>query len=230
MSEGRHQSVRMKTELLLDYETILANQARPVHFALRFTADAVVAAARLPAAFCVVLDRSGSMEGPPLAHALVATRTAIKHLRKEDQFALVVFDDTAQVVLPLQPATDKTGWNQCVGAIRSSGSTNLTAGWMLGRDELAKAPPGCTRRLLLLSDGQLNIGITDPAQVQGVVAAGLERHGVRTSCLGFGDEYDEQLLGALAKATGGDFHDADSPETLPAIFAQASGENQLCGW
>ena len=219
MSEGRHQSVRMKTKLLLDHETILANQARPVHFALRFTADVIAAKARQPAAFCVVLDRSGSMEGPPLAHALTAARTAIKHLRKQDHFALVAFDDTAQVVLPLQPATRKTGWSQRVGAINSGGSTNLAAGWMLGRDELAKAPAGGSRRLLLLTDGQLNVGITDPAQVQGVVAAGLERQGIRTSCLGFGDEYAEQLLGALARATGGDFHDADSPETLPAIFA-----------
>lgn len=219
MSEGRPQSLRMKTELLLDHETILANQAQPVHFALRFAADTVAAAARQPAAFCIVLDRSGSMDGAPLDHALAATRTAIKNLRKEDQFALVVFDDSAQVVLPLQSAARKTGWSQRVGAIRSGGSTNLTAGWMLGRDELAKAPAGGNRRLLLLTDGQLNVGITDPGQVQGVVAAGLERQGVRTSCLGFGDEYNEQLLGALAKATGGDFHDADSAEALPAIFA-----------
>jgi len=34
MSEGRHQSISMKTELLLDYETILANLARTVHVAV----------------------------------------------------------------------------------------------------------------------------------------------------------------------------------------------------
>lgn len=218
MSEGWCQAARMQTELLLDHETILANQAQPVHFALRFTADAMAAKARQPAAFCVVLDRSGSMEGAPLTHALTAARTAIKHLRKQDHFALVAFDDTAHVVLPLQAAQSKAGWPDRVKAIRSGGSTNLTAGWMLGRDELAKAPLGCARRLLLLTDGQLNVGITDPMQVKGIVAAGLEQQGVRTSCLGFGDEYDECLLGKLAKAANGDFHDAGSPEQLPAIF------------
>lgn len=70
MSEGRCEAAPMQTELLLDYETILTNQARPVHFALRFTADAVAAKARQPAAFCVVLDRSGSMEGPALTPLL----------------------------------------------------------------------------------------------------------------------------------------------------------------
>ncbi len=209
----------MKTELLLDHATILANQARPIHFALRFTADEVAVAARRPAAFCVVLDRSGSMEGRPLEHALTATRTAIKNLRKEDHFAFVVFDDAAQVVVPLAVATAKTAWRNAVNAIKDGGGTNLTAGWMLGRDELAKAPEGFSRRLLLLTDGQLNVGIVDPVQVQGIAASGLERQGVRTSCLGFGDGYNETLLGALAKATNGDFHDADSPEKLPAIFA-----------
>jgi len=43
MSEGRHQSISMKTELLLDYETILANQARPARCALRFAAAAEIA-------------------------------------------------------------------------------------------------------------------------------------------------------------------------------------------
>ena len=107
----------MKTELLLDHATILANQARPIHFALRFTADEVAMAARRPAAFCVVLDRSGSMEGRPLEHALTATRTAIKNLRKEDHFALVVFDDAAQVVIRLAVATAKTAWRNAVNAI-----------------------------------------------------------------------------------------------------------------
>ncbi len=209
----------MKTELLLDYATVLANQARPIHFALRFTADPVAASARQPAAFCVVVDRSGAMDGRPLEQALVATRAAIKNLRKEDHFALVVFNDAAQVVIPLQAAAAKAGWSDAVKAIGSGGSTNLTGGWMLGRDELGKAPGGCNRRLLLLTDGQLNVGIVDPLQVQGIVASGLERQGIRTSCLGFGDGYNEILLGALAKATNGDFHDAGSPEKLPAIFA-----------
>jgi hypothetical protein len=52
----------MKTEFFLDYPTILANQARPVHFAIRFEADVVGNPRPRPAAFCAVLDRSGSMD------------------------------------------------------------------------------------------------------------------------------------------------------------------------
>ena len=93
----------MKTEFLLDYPTILANQARPVHFAIRFEADLIGKPRPRPAAFCAVLDRSGSMAGSPLAHAREAAKVAVRNLRAGDRFSLVVFDDEARTVIPLQP-------------------------------------------------------------------------------------------------------------------------------
>jgi len=209
----------MKTEFFLDYPTILANQARPVHFAIRFAAEAAGNPRPRPAAFCAVLDRSGSMAGPPLAHAREAAKVAVRNLRPGDRFSLVIFDDEARTVIPLQPATNKQSFYDIIDRITDGGSTNLTGGWMLGRDELRKAETGTTRRLLLLSDGQLNHGIVEPAAVRQIVVAGLEQDAVRTSCLGFGDEYNEDLMAELARATNGQFYDADSPETLPAIFA-----------
>jgi len=209
----------MKTEFFLDYPTILANQARPVNFAIRFEADVVGTPRPKPAAFCAVLDRSGSMAGPPLAHAREAAKVAVRNLRPSDRFSLVIFDDEARTVIPLQPATNKQSFYDIIDQITDGGSTNLTGGWMLGRDELRKADAGTTRRLLMLSDGHLNHGIVEPPAVRQVVVAGLEQDSVRTSCLGFGDNYNEDLMAELARATNGQFYDADSPETLPAIFA-----------
>ena len=95
----------MKTEFYLDYPTILANQARPVNFAIRFAAELVGNPRPKPAAFCAVLDRSGSMAGSPLAHAKEAAKVAVRNLRPGDRFSLVIFDDEARTVIPLQPAT-----------------------------------------------------------------------------------------------------------------------------
>lgn len=72
---------------------------------------------------------------------------------------------------------------------------------MLGRDELKKAGAGASRRLLLLSDGQLNPGIVEPAAVRQVAAAGLEQVGIRTSCLGFGPNYNRDLMTTMAQVT-----------------------------
>ena len=158
------------------------------------------------------------MAGKPLEHARKACELVVKNLRKEDYFSLVIFENEAQVVVPLQQVKSKDAVIQVIRQIQDAGSTNLTAGWMLGRDELKKAPSGTQRRLLLLTDGHLNVGIIDPAQVERIVASGLEKDTVRTSSLGFGDNYSEDILRQLAKASGGDFHDADSPEKLPVIF------------
>ncbi|MFM8831433.1 MAG: vWA domain-containing protein [Spartobacteria bacterium] len=208
----------MKIQARLDHSTILANQGRPVHLALELVAPPAEASSRRPMAFCAVLDRSGSMRGEPLAKAKAACESIIRNLRSNDQFALVIFDDRAEVVLPMGSVTRKSAAIQSVRRIQDRGSTNLTAGWMLGRDELRKTPDSTTRRTLLLSDGLLNAGITAPDEVTRVVSDGLERSRIRTATLGFGDGYDENLLERLATCSGGNFYDANSAEKLPAIF------------
>jgi len=208
----------MKIQARLDHATILANQGRPVHLALELLAPQAEASSRHPMAFCAVLDRSGSMRGEPLSKAKAACESIIRNLRSNDQFALVVFDDRAEVVLPMGTVTRKSAAIQAVRRIEDRGSTNLTGGWMLGRDELRKAPETTTRRTLLLSDGHLNIGITAPDEVARIVSDGLERSRIRTATLGFGNGYDENLLERLATCSGGNFYDANSAEKLPAIF------------
>jgi Ca-activated chloride channel family protein len=208
----------MKINASLDYTVILANRAQPVHFALQLEAPSLNQARPRPAAFCIVLDRSGSMSGPPLEKAKQAAKLAARNLRPEDTFSLVIFDSEAQVLIPSQLATNKEPFLRAIDGIQAGGNTNLTGGWSLGRDELKKTPNGVSRRLLLLSDGKLNVGIVEPDAVKRVVAAGLESHDIRTSCLGFGDDYYEDLMAALAQATTGLFYDADTPEKLPAIF------------
>ncbi len=208
----------MNIQARLDHKTILANQGRPVHLALELLAPASEASTRRPMAFCAVVDRSGSMSGEPLSKAKAACESIIRNLRSNDQFALVVFDEIAEVVLPMGPLARKSAAIQAVRRIQDRGSTNLTAGWMLGRDELRKAPDSTTRRTLLLSDGCLNAGITAPDEVARIVADGLERSRIRTATLGFGLNYDENLLERLATCSGGNFYDANSAEKLPAIF------------
>jgi len=208
----------MKIQARLDHATILANQGRPVHLALELLAPQAEASSRRPMAFCAVLDRSGSMRGEPLSKAKAACESIIRNLRSNDQFSLVVFDDRAEVVLPMGSVSHKSAAIQAVRRIRDCGSTNLTAGWMLGRDELRKVPETISRRTLLLSDGRLNVGIIAPDEVARVVSDGLERSRIRTATLGFGDGYDENLLERLATCSGGNFYDANSAEKLPAIF------------
>src|ERR1700741_2796055 len=129
----------MNIELQLDYKPILRTSSRPVHLVAKLTAPAQPLTQRArPTAFTVVLDRSGSMSGAPIEHAKQACRDVIKNLRTEDYFSLVVFDSSAQVVIPLEQPVNRFGWYQTVDQIEAGDSTNLMAGWLLGRDELMK--------------------------------------------------------------------------------------------
>jgi Ca-activated chloride channel homolog len=215
----------MNIELQLDYKTILRNSSRPVHLVARLTAPAQPLTQRArPTAFTVVLDRSGSMGGTPLEYAKQACREVIKNLRPEDYFSLVVFDSSSQVVIPLEQPVNRFGWYQTVDQIQAGNSTNLMAGWLLGRDELLKAQKSADcvapiRKILLLTDGHLNAGITEADRVEALTRAGLEKDEIRTSCLGFGDGYNENILAVMSKVGQGQLHDADSPEKFPIILA-----------
>jgi Ca-activated chloride channel family protein len=115
----------MNIELQLDYKMILRNSSRPVHLVAKVTAPAQPPR---PTAFTVVLDRSGSMGGAPIEHAKQACREAIKNLRPEDYFSLVVFDSSAQVVIPLEQPVNRYAWYQTVDQICAGDSKNLIEG------------------------------------------------------------------------------------------------------
>ena len=209
----------MKIEKNLDYEKIPTNEGRDLHLVLNLTAPKQEASERKPIAFTVVLDRSGSMQGLPLHHAKLACERVIQNLRSEDLFSLVIFDDEANVVIPHGVIGNRNQLIHSVRGIQTRGCTNLTGGWMRGRDELKHTPGEIPRRLLLLSDGLLNRGVTESHQVLKIVQDGYAADGIRTSCLGFGDHYNEELLSDIATATHGSFYDVKSEDNLPVIFA-----------
>lgn len=208
----------MKTTLSLDYSSILANEARAVNLALTFTAPNTVPARPEPVAFVLVLDRSGSMGGAPLAAAKQAAIAVVRNLRPGDWFGLVTFDAHAETLVPFADSRDQSTTIRTIEGIEPGGATNLTGGWSLGRDLLAGAPEQSPKKILLLTDGMANVGITEPDQITALAGQACERSRIRTSCLGFGDQYTEDLLRAMASASGGEQHDANDPEHLPAIF------------
>jgi Ca-activated chloride channel family protein len=107
-----------------------------------------------------------------------------------------------------------------IRAIVAGSSTNLSGGWLKGRDHVARAvSPQSANRVLLLTDGRANVGITDHDQLVGMCAHANE-HGIRTSTIGFGSDYDEHLLGRMAEAGGGHMHYIEHADQAAAIFGE----------
>ncbi|MEZ4625660.1 MAG: VWA domain-containing protein [Thermomicrobiales bacterium] len=72
------------------------------------------------------------------------------------------------------------------------------------------------RCTILLTDGQANVGMVDPAQLAHH-AANLRMLGVTTTTLGFGEHFDEQLLSAMAEGGGGTEY-IRSPQQVNSLF------------
>ena len=204
----------------LDYNKVLANQENEVHLVTRIDAPELQSDERKPVAFAICLDRSGSMAMErKFDYALEACVGVVKNLRPDDLFSLVTFDSEVEVVLPLVKMEDKEQVCEIIRNLSTRGMTYLSGGWEQAKEQLIKAESGMLKRMLLLTDGMANRGITDHRELITLVGDGLRDHGIRTSCLGFGDHYQEDLLSDMATHSTGNFYDVDSKEKLPTVFA-----------
>jgi Ca-activated chloride channel homolog len=107
-----------------------------------------------------------------------------------------------------------------IARLRTRGQTNLSGGWFAAVDcaaTAAEADPALVPRVILLSDGHANQGITDRAELC-EHARELARRGVLTSALGIGDGYDEQLLRGIAEHGDGRLHDAELTEEIESVL------------
>jgi uracil DNA glycosylase len=174
---------------------------------------------RLPLNLSVVIDRSGSMAGKPLQQAVAAAETLIDQLDGRDTVSVVVFDDTADTVVDQRPVTDHDAIRKLLRKVHNGGSTNLHEGWNKGCIHVADTRfEQAICRVLLLTDGAANVGITDPKKLAQQAKA-WAACGVSTTTLGFGRDFEEDLLLKMAEASGGNFYYIETPDDAVQVFA-----------
>ncbi|HKD75966.1 MAG TPA: VWA domain-containing protein, partial [Ktedonobacterales bacterium] len=173
---------------------------------------------RRPLNLSLVIDRSGSMAGRSLKQALKAAENLVEQLGPEDVLSLVVYDDTVQTILPPGNVNDKQRVRELIRQVRAGGTTNLSGGWLKGCEHvLARRDADMIHRVLLLTDGQANAGVTDP-NVLIATARQKADAGVVTTTLGFGANFNEDLLIGMAQAAGGNFYFIQTPDDVEEVF------------
>jgi Ca-activated chloride channel family protein len=177
---------------------------------------------RLPLNLGMVIDASGSMQGPPLSAAKAATLDVIQGLDVDDHFSLVSFASDVQVHATAV-RLDAAGKRMAEAAVRplvSRDSTALCDGWLGGCEAVATRQAAITHaerhHVMLLSDGHANQGECSP-EALARHASELRQRGIVTSTVGIGQNYSPTQLQAIAEAGGGRMHDAELPEEIARI-------------
>ena len=213
----------MNVKALLDVDMVALEAADRVTLMLDLTAPANPAQSTRPGqAIQVVLDRSGSMQGQPLDAAKGSLLKLVSRLAPQDAFGLVAFDDAALVIVPTRTMADHhmPSLRKAIRDLQTGGSTDISAGYLMGLRELTRVKATGGSTLLLISDGHANAGEQDPKFFQEVSTKSATEK-VTTSTIGLGNGYDETILEALAQGGGGAHRFAGSiDEAVGAIAAE----------
>jgi len=181
---------------------------------------------RVPMNLALVLDRSGSMSGAKIEKARQAACVAVDQLDDDDLLTLVIYDNETEVLL--LPARvggrgNREELKATIERIRPGGGTALHAGVTVGARQLRKHfAKERVNRVILMSDGIANVG---PSRTADLVGLGreLRGEGIAVTTIGLGDDYNEDLMAALAEASQANYYYVRDAEKLPGIFSEELG-------
>ena len=176
------------------------------------------AAGRAPVNLAIVLDRSGSMAGDKLRKAKDAALASIDRLGSNDIVSVIAYDDTVDVLVPATKLTDRASVRAAIERLAPAGQTALFAGVSKGAAEVRKfADRQRVNRVLLLSDGQANVGPSSPAEL-GNIGASLIKEGISVTTFGLGLGYNEDLMAQLARRSDGNHYFIEHSSDLVRRF------------
>jgi len=208
----------IKTSYEFDQSILPAGSSLKTNILLRFRAE-IAESPRRHLNLSLVIDRSGSMAGAPLHHALKAAESVVDQLEPDDIFSVVVYDDEVDSVVAPQAVTNKAALKNSIRKVRAGGITNLSGGWLKGceyvktRLDLQKI-----NRVLLLTDGHANMGIQDP-KILTATSGQKAEEGIITTTLGFAQGFNEDLLIGMARAATGNFYFIQSIDEATEVFS-----------
>ena len=194
---------------------VMADGSRDVFLYLSLRAAELADAPRLGMNLALVIDRSGSMASEDkLVCAKAAAEQIVARLRPDDRLAIVAYDTQVRTVVPSTPASEQGAFLAAIRALQPGDATNLYGGLVGGYEEVARhLDASKLNRVVLLSDGLANSGVTDPGAIR-ERAQECRDHGVRVSTMGMGISYDETLMSAIAQQAGGNYYYVDHAESV----------------
>lgn len=178
---------------------------------------------RSPVNMALVIDRSGSMSGDRIAQAKDAAIAAVERLTASDIISVVIFDHNIDTIVPAQYVSNKQEIVARIREITARGNTAIFGGVSQAAAEIRKnIERGYINRIVLLSDGQANVGPQSPADL-GRLGVSMMKEKISVTTIGVGLGYNEDLMTRLASKSDGNSYFVENSDDLPRIFKSELG-------
>jgi Ca-activated chloride channel family protein len=172
-----------------------------------------------------LIDTSGSMSSPnklPLVKQSLAM--LVESLREQDQISIVAYAGAAGLVLPPTSGHDKEAIRQALTRLEAGGSTNGGEGIQLAYRVAAQhLKKGGINRVILCSDGDYNVGITNEGDLTRLIERERER-GIFLTVLGYGrGNFKDATMEKLADRGNGNYAYIDSAFEAKKVLVTEAG-------
>lgn len=169
---------------------------------------------REPLSIMAVVDRSGSMSGPPIANVKAALHQMVDELGPKDRLGIVIYGTSSNIHLaPIAAAGNKDAMHAAIDSIAIDGSTSMEAGLTLGyQAAFAEADRFDGKvRMMLFTDEQPNTGRTDAGSFM-AMAEDASKRGIGLTTIGVGVQYDGALAMKISSVRGGNLFFVAGPD------------------
>jgi Ca-activated chloride channel family protein len=160
-----------------------------------------------------LIDVSGSMDEPNKLPLLLEGMRLLTHeLGENDRVAIVVYASSEGLALGSTPGTDQSTILAALDQLHAGGSTAGGAGiqlaYQVAADNFIK---GGVNRVILCTDGDFNVGVTSPAELERMAETKAKETGVFLTVLGFGrGNLNDAMMEQIADKGNGNYHYVDA--------------------
>ena len=202
---------------------LISTQEQYAHMLLRVSsAKSSTPQAHKKLNLSLVIDRSGSMSGQKIIDARKSAIQMLNKMRDGDTISVVSYSGKSSInVEPtILNEITRSKIEAIIHTISDGGGTNLSEGMINGINCVSKnKDTNQVNRVLLISDGNANKGITEPAQLNKIAREALQK-GIIITTLGLGVDYNEDIMTSIADSAGGNYFFIEESEKITETLNQ----------